>query len=160
MKGKQEVDLLTDPENEHAADSEHGPRGQLPEFYEPEPFIVPEISGRHSMNSQSRGTDVGNAAGGIQLSRPASRASDVTSSNPSGGPPGAPGSSSRKGGMPSSFRPVNFIVHDDGGEAPSPTRDSDEPETVELPPAYQDVRSRGGASASTSGLEPPPATTS
>lgn len=65
----------------------------------------------------------------------------------------------RKTGMPpSSFRAVNFIQHDDGGEADP---NGQEPETVELPPAYTDVRSKigGTSTAATAGSSSAPETT-
>ena len=47
----------------------------------------------------------------------------------------------RKGGMPPPvLRPVNIIQHDDAGSAMA-TEDADnEPETVELPPAYTNIK--------------------
>jgi len=44
----------------------------------------------------------------------------------------------RKSLLPPQLRPVNFIQHDDAG----PNEGSaDEPETIELPPAYTNIRS-------------------
>ena len=40
--------------------------------------------------------------------------------------------------MPSPLRPVNVIQHEDAG--PSLPADTAEPETVELPPAYTNIR--------------------
>ena len=40
--------------------------------------------------------------------------------------------------MPLSFRPVNVIQHEDAG--PSLPAENTEPETVELPPAYTNIR--------------------
>jgi hypothetical protein len=43
---------------------------------------------------------------------------------------------SRKSPMPPSLRPVNIIQHDDAGTV----ADDNEAETVELPPAYTNIR--------------------
>jgi len=61
-----------------------------------------------------------------------------------GVPPAPPGTaigstSTRKGGAPPQMRPVNYIQHDDGGAA-------EDPEIVELPPAYTSVRKPGDPS--------------
>ena len=52
--------------------------------------------------------------------------------------------SSRKSGMTRQLRPVNIIQHEDAG--PSGAPEPEQPETIELPPAYtklQKVESRG-----------------
>lgn len=51
-----------------------------------------------------------------------------------------------KGGAPGAMRPVNVVVHDDGGAIPQPvpgegsTSPGGAEEVVELPPSYADVR--------------------
>lgn len=50
---------------------------------------------------------------------------------------------SRKGGAPPVLRPVNIIQHEDAGAPPereSNDAEGEEPETVELPPAYTNIR--------------------
>ena len=56
-------------------------------------------------------------------------------------PSSAPSTSvSRKSPVPPSFRAVNIIQHDDAGPGePSP---QEEPETIELPPAYTNIKPR------------------
>lgn len=149
-------DLIDPSEERPAAPRED--RGELPRFYEPEPFILPdafsnpETSSRHSLHSTHEGhpprTSMTTASGAPPAHGRAPSRLSVTTMSELGGP-GPASSTSRKTGMaPSAFRPVNFIQHDDGGEAdPS----GQEPETVELPPAYTDVRSKvGGTSAAAS----------
>jgi hypothetical protein len=46
--------------------------------------------------------------------------------------------SSRKSPMPRLLRPVNVIQHDDGGAADEQAEG--QPDTVELPPAYTNIR--------------------
>ncbi|KAH9171382.1 hypothetical protein EDB89DRAFT_2243560 [Lactarius sanguifluus] len=46
----------------------------------------------------------------------------------------------RKSALPPQLRPVNIIQHDDAGPSEAPTS-ADEPETIELPPAYTNIRS-------------------
>ena len=55
--------------------------------------------------------------------------------------------STRKSSVPSPTHPINIIQHDDAGP-------SDEPETIELPPAYAHIRS----SQRSSGTVPTPTT--
>ncbi|KAF8609173.1 hypothetical protein BDV93DRAFT_134678 [Ceratobasidium sp. AG-I] len=148
-------DLIDPSEEQPAAPRED--RGELPRFYEPEPFILPDAfsnpdtSSRHSLHSTHEGqplrTSMTTASGApLTHGRAQSRLSVTTMSDVGGAAPAS--STGRKSGMaPSAFRAVNFIQHDDGGEAdPS----GQEPETVELPPAYTDVRSKvGGTSGAT-----------
>ncbi|CAE6420689.1 unnamed protein product [Rhizoctonia solani] len=159
---------LIDPSEDH----QHGGEERAG-LYEPEPFIMPppeldlETSSRHSLytaNDDAR-PSMSNAAPGGHARAP-SRLSVTTASEFGGIPPSSHGT--RKSGMPpTSFRAVNFIQHDDGGEV---TSDTQEPETIELPPAYTDFRSKvtdasgsgAGGSGSGSGAaattEPPAAT--
>ncbi|KAH7345240.1 hypothetical protein B0J17DRAFT_638960 [Rhizoctonia solani] len=138
---------------------------ERPGLYEPEPFIMPppefdiETSSHHSLHTAHDGrrpSNAGTVPGGH--TRAPSRLSVTTASELGGVPPSSQGT--RKTGMPpTSFRAVNFIQHDDGGEVEPTTQD---PETIELPPAYTDFRSKA-AEASGSGAgataEPPSTTT-
>lgn len=139
------------------------PRDERAGLYEPEPFIIPEPtyadSERHSLHSTQDGapprTSMTTATGGAPgPARAGSRLSITTMSELGGGP--APSSQgTRKTGMPpTSFRPVNFIQHDDGGEI-DPTSNQ-EAETIELPPAYTDFRNKTEASGSGAGATTEP----
>ena len=46
----------------------------------------------------------------------------------------------RKARLSHQLRPVNIIQHDDAGPSEEPTS-AGEPETIELPPAYTNIRS-------------------
>lgn len=143
------------------------PRDERAGLYVPEPFIIPEPtyaeSEHHSLYSAQDGapprTSTTTAAGGPGPARAASRLSITTMSELGGGP--APSSQgTRKTGLPpTSFRPVNFIQHDDGGELEP--GNNQEAETIELPPAYTDFRSKAEASGSGAGAaaEPSSSTT-
>ncbi|KAF9489241.1 hypothetical protein BDN71DRAFT_1512320 [Pleurotus eryngii] len=132
------VDLLQD-------DDDTGHRGELPQYYQPEPYMMPEPSARVS-------TDAGSIA--AQTDDRGRPLSGVTSTSRSGTPDllgfGAIGgaatstsgsSSGRKSGMPRPLRAVNIVQHEDAGPSDAPKADEDEPETIELPPAYTNIRS-------------------
>ncbi|EIW55324.1 uncharacterized protein TRAVEDRAFT_130820 [Trametes versicolor FP-101664 SS1] len=134
-KGTKErpVDLLQDQDNEGAAGD-----GRPPEYYRPEPFLLPDptvastvhddagrpsADHRQSYLSQSSTSETGGAAGVL---RPP--------------PSTAPSSNTRKSAAPPTFRPVNIIQHDDAGPSEPPPPPAEEPETIELPPAYTNIR--------------------
>jgi hypothetical protein len=60
--------------------------------------------------------------------------------------PDASGSSlTRKSAAgPSALRPVNIVQHDDAGP-PEEAAHGEEPETIELPPAYTNIKKPAGA---------------
>ncbi|KAI0350822.1 hypothetical protein OH77DRAFT_1379477, partial [Trametes cingulata] len=142
-KGTKErpVDLLQDQE---------GPStdGRPPEYYRPEPFVLPDPT----VASTHGGSVAGTAAGaGLAASaaRPSGdrRESYISSSTSETGGAGlrvagssAPSTSTRKSPVPPSFRPVNIIQHDDAGPPTVPPPPPEEPETIELPPAYTNIR--------------------
>ncbi|KAF8166705.1 hypothetical protein BJ912DRAFT_1025856 [Pholiota molesta] len=122
----------------------HGPgsarRNELPQYYQPEPFMVPDptldgTSSLHGGTQTGTGTMTDDAEGRRPLSGATSsfytRATtpDAASSALGGG--GGAGER-RKGGAPRPMRAVNIIQHDDAG----PSLPPEEPETIELPPAY------------------------
>jgi hypothetical protein len=119
------VDLLQGDEGDGTTQNNH-----LPQYYEPEPFIVPDPTSEHSP------TEADTDSQGRPLS-------GVTSSDGFQGFGGATsvGSSSRGAKSAAGMRPmraVNIIQHDDAG--PSEAAKAEEPETVELPPAYTNIR--------------------
>ena len=128
------VDLAADDEDAPP----RGSRNELPEYYQPEPFVVPEpapstlLSDTTDSDERERRHSFLSASGTDLLST-------------------APSSSTRKAGyQPRQMRPVNIIQHDDAGPS---TPYKDEPETIELPPAYTKIRREGGAG--TPGSETP-----
>jgi len=128
------VDLLQDQDRD--SDEAHPPQ-----YYQPEPFMMPDPTVASTAGAPS-------TAGGLRPSvdRRASRISGTTAegSSAAGGlrapTPDASASGStgtRKSPAPPSLRPVNIIQHDDAGPPEPP---ADEPETIELPPAYTNIR--------------------
>ncbi|KAJ3869973.1 hypothetical protein EV359DRAFT_28844 [Lentinula novae-zelandiae] len=115
------VDLLQSDEGDERP---NGP-GEPPEYYRPDPFIVPDPTYDESSASAS----------GRPLSaseRPTSRSGtpDIASSS----------TGTKKTGAPRVLRPVNIIQHDDAGPSEVGGKKEEEPETIELPPAYTNIR--------------------
>ncbi|KAK0192881.1 hypothetical protein F5146DRAFT_1041852 [Armillaria mellea] len=125
---KQEKEKTVDLLHEDDGDERSPTAAELPQYYEPEPFIVPDPT-------------VASEDG--RLSADGRPISQVLSSR--SGTPDIPGSTTsmggaRKGGL-RSLRPVNIIQHDDAGPSGPPmAREEEEPETIELPPAYTKIR--------------------
>ncbi|KAG7448852.1 uncharacterized protein BT62DRAFT_929922 [Guyanagaster necrorhizus] len=123
---KQEKEKTVDLLHEDDGDEQAPNSAELPQYYEPEPFIIPDPT-------------VASEDGRLSADgRPISQILSVRS-----GTPDIPGSTTsmggvRKGGL-RSLRPVNIIQHDDAGPS-GPLRAEEEPETVELPPAYTKIR--------------------
>jgi len=129
------VDLLNYDEGDEPQGGAHGNnRNELPEYYQPEPFTVPDPTVASTYDGEHGGT-----------SSDARPLSGYTTTSRSGTPEllsayGA-GSSTTGGGRKGpmrQMRPVNIIQHDDAGPRESP-KDT-EVETVELPPAYTNIR--------------------
>ncbi|KAI1788637.1 hypothetical protein LXA43DRAFT_629738 [Ganoderma leucocontextum] len=131
------VDLLHDGDvdNEgHVGDS------RLPAYYQPEPFVLPAptiaSSSRHDLPSSQSDSQRDR-----RISYLSTSTSEQTGSGYGGGllrvaASSAPSTSvSRKSPVPPSFRAVNIIQHDDAGP-------EEEPETIELPPAYTNLKPR------------------
>jgi len=105
----------------------------LPVHYQPEPFTASEpTADRASTPRASTPFD--------RSERPVSQSlTYLTDPQRVASPDGtSTGLSSRKSPMPPALRPVNVIQHEDAGPS-SPTEDP-EPETIELPPAYTNIR--------------------
>lgn len=104
----------------------------LPVHYRPEPFTASEPTDRASTPRPSTPYD--------RSERPVSQSLTYLSdpqrvASPDGT---STGLSSRKSPLPPSLRPVNVFQHEDAG--PSLPADNQEPETIELPPAYTNLR--------------------
>lgn len=114
-------------------DGEQGDGG-LPQYYQPEPFIVPDptVASTRPSTDGRRHSAISNGASELGVGRAHT--------------PTAQSTSTRKSAAPPSFRPVNIIQHDDAGPSEEPAL---EPETVELPPAYTNIKKNGSP--------PPPA---
>ncbi|KAI0064397.1 hypothetical protein BV25DRAFT_317474 [Artomyces pyxidatus] len=119
------VNILQDDEDDHHS------RHDLPQYYEPEPFLVPDPTVAHTDGTSTHEDDArrplsGSSASFMRPNTPGQRSMTSLSTN------------TRKSGMPPQLRPVNFIQHDDAG--PSVPAETQEPETIELPPAYNNLR--------------------
>jgi len=124
-------------------DSESPTNYEPPPYLQPDPYLVmtPTISSasaredglRHSMAGSALLSDSWRQSGVTSFS-------DVTPEFEVGVlPPGSAGlTSSRKSGVPRQLRAVNIVQHEDAG--PSSAQEPAEPETVELPPAYTNIR--------------------
>jgi hypothetical protein len=121
----------------------------LPGYFTPEPYLVPDptIGGTsEAASTRDRPLSMATTA---DLPRPLTPASMTNATT-----------TTRKTAPPTQLRPVNFIQHDDAG----PNEESvDEPETIELPPAYTNIRSAqrppDTASAPTTSSNPAPTDT-
>ena len=120
------VDLLQDDEDDV-------PQGGLPQYYSPEPYMV-----RDAASHSSRGRHTSAAQTGRPLS-------SVTSTSHSGTPDTLGigeltiSSNGKQSGMPRPLRPVNIIIqHEDAVLSDTPK--DEEPVTVELPPAYTNIK--------------------
>jgi len=124
---KERPSLFIDHDDE--APSSQPPHGELPVYYEPEPFTASEPTDRASTHRPSTPLD--------RSERPTSQSLTYLSDPQRvASPDGTSTGLSRKSPIPSSLRPVNVIQHEDAG----PSADNMEPETVELPPAYTNIR--------------------
>jgi hypothetical protein len=120
-------------------------RGELPQFYQPEPFLVadPTVASSHGHDSYDHRQSTLTSTTDDQLLRSGTP-------DPQGLGVGSVSASNqtRKSPLgPAQLRPVNVIQHDDAGDV----EEADETqETIELPPAYTNIRRPPGT-------KPPPA---
>jgi hypothetical protein len=108
----------------HDEEDGNGSHQELPHYYAPEPYVVPDptIGGASEASTRDRPLPVTPSDGSPQT--PAS----MTAAN------------DRAKVQPAQLRPVNIIQHDDAGPSEGPASPG-EPETIELPPAYTNIRS-------------------
>jgi hypothetical protein len=139
------VDLLQDGER----DSHDGQRDNLPQYYQPEPFMLPDPA--HSSHHEGEGllgaAATGAAAGGERQSVESSSRGPPSAwgYGVGGARPGTPDQGSTSQGTrksaagPGPLRPVNIIQHEDARRVDAPLKE-DAAETIELPPAYTNIR--------------------
>ncbi|KAI0252516.1 hypothetical protein BJV78DRAFT_1124573 [Lactifluus subvellereus] len=116
------VNVLQDDEDGHEAHQD------LPHYFTPEPYLVPDptIGGTSdAASTQNRPLSMTTA----DIHRPLTPVSTTSATT-----------TTRKTGAPPQLRPVNIIQHDDAGPSEEPVGQG-EPETIELPPAYTNLRS-------------------
>ncbi|KNZ72464.1 hypothetical protein J132_02975 [Termitomyces sp. J132] len=133
---KQPVNLLNVDEGDEAPVGSAGgnSRNELPEYYRPEPFTVPDPTIASTYDEDFGGTNSEGRPLSGYTSTSRSGTPDILSSY--GG--GSTTTNGRKGQL-RQMRPINIIQHDDAGPS-MPPRPDDEVETVELPPAYTNIR--------------------
>lgn len=146
-RSKPSVDLLNgyEDEDDRPQDPQQLPH-HLDDYYTPEPFMVPDTStvpdtttvDEHGVAGSSR------PMSGTSQTYSRSGTPDVHAPAGYGWAAGSTAtSSSRKGALPR-MRPINIVQHEDAGPPPAPADgDKEEPETIELPPAYTAVRPVG-----------------
>ncbi|KAG9313506.1 hypothetical protein JVU11DRAFT_5832 [Chiua virens] len=142
----------------HDDPDDNDPPSNYPPYLQLEPYLVtaPTISSVSGQGDSNRQSYVGSALlsdsihSSSRYGTSAQRMSGVTSFSdprpptpeldmgvlPSASSTGLTGS--RKSPMPRQLRAVNFIQHEDAG--PSSAQEGAEPETIELPPAYTNIR--------------------
>ncbi|KAI0720720.1 hypothetical protein C8T65DRAFT_273208 [Cerioporus squamosus] len=139
------VDLLQDGDGDgHVGDN------RLPEYYQPEPFVLPDPTIASTHESSPPGTRPSGSARHSTDRRESflsTSTSDVAGGAYLRAGSSVPSTSARKSPVPPSFRPVNIIQHDDAGLADQPPAPEEEPETIELPPAYTNIKPAGGSSS-------------
>jgi hypothetical protein len=127
----QPVDLLHSDEGDETRQT----RNELPQYYQPEPFIVPDPT-RSSADGQTDRPSMEQRRMSLLTSTDRSGTPDLLSATTSS-------AATRKGGPPRSLRPVNIIQHDDAGPSAA-LKEPEEPETIELPPAYTNIKAQPG----------------
>lgn len=110
----------------HDEEDGDGSHQDLPHYYAPDPYLVSD-------------PNIGEASGAASTrNRPLPVAPAVIPQTPTS--MAAAKAGMRKSSLPAEMRPVNIIQHDDAG--PSEVLESvAEHETIELPPAYSNIRS-------------------
>ena len=98
----------------------------LPQYYAPEPYLVPDPTIRGTSEAAST------------HDRPLSM-STVTADVQRPQTPTTTTTTTRKSAAFPQLRPVNIIQHDDAGPSEALSVQA-EPETIELPPAYSNIR--------------------
>jgi hypothetical protein len=124
------VNVLQDDEDGN------GSHPDLPQYYTPDPFLAldPTIGGTSeaasthgrpfSMSTHERPLSMSTT----DIGRPQTPITTATTTT-----------TTRKSAAPPQLRSVNIFQHDDAGPSEDSTGDS-EPETIELPPAYTNIR--------------------
>ncbi|KAF7325901.1 hypothetical protein MKEN_00440900 [Mycena kentingensis (nom. inval.)] len=126
-KNKVRPDLLQTDDGDEAPAAT---RNELPQYYQPQPYLMAESTvGRSSMDERTD-TD----------GRPLSTLMSDTASRSETPDPSSMSTSTRKTGPMRQMKPVNIIQHADAGPSMPPATAEEEPETVELPPAYTNIR--------------------
>ncbi len=114
------VNVIQDDEDGNGVNHCH----DVPPSYAPEPFLLPNPTIRGAMLTQDRPPSMSTVT--IDLPSPQTPMTTTTTTT------------TRNCSSLPQLRPITIIQHDDSGRDLS---DQVEPETVELPPAYSNIRS-------------------
>ena len=115
------VNVLQDDEDGN------GSQHDLPQYFTPEPYLVPDPTvGGTSDAASTQNRPLSMTTADIQRPQTPVSATSATTAT-------------RKSAAPPQLRPVNIIQHDDAGPSEGPISQG-EPETIELPPAYTNIR--------------------
>lgn len=130
---------IDDEDEEESPGSQNRYRpNEQPQNYQPEPFLLSEPSvydGRTSSDALSMGRPLS----GYTTTSFSTEVLGSMYGYGVGGASAVPSSVSRKGGAPKPMRPVNIVQHEDAGPSEPPPPPG-EPDTIELPPAYTNIR--------------------
>lgn len=155
------IDLNEGEDDEGDGDATHDrlSRNNLPEFYRPEPFTVPDPTIASTHGGYTNGEDgsdrpLSGTATSFYTRSGTPDGSAALGYGVGNAPPSSTNATGRKG-QPPRMRPVNIIQHDDAGPSgpPPPVQDEEEPETVELPPAYTAIQSAAKSTPTTPAAE-------
>ena len=148
---KRALDLLNAEEEEDAPGANHngaaGGRGgstaghsrnELPEYYQPQPYTLPDPTLASTYETDAEGRPLS----GYSDTDRHTTTTEFLGSLYAGAHGGAstPNSTNGRKGPLRQMRPVNVIQHDDAGPSEPLTGGDGEVETVELPPAYTNIR--------------------
>ncbi|KAH9061117.1 hypothetical protein EDB87DRAFT_1612047 [Lactarius vividus] len=125
----------------HDDEDGHVPHRNFPHYYTPEPYLVPDPTIGRTAPTPDRPITMTTT----DIPRPQTLASMT-----------APMTAARKNAPPQR-RHVNIIQHDDAGPSEVPMT-VDEPETIELPPAYANIRPAQRPRSTVPTRTPPPST--
>ncbi|RDB27856.1 hypothetical protein Hypma_002304 [Hypsizygus marmoreus] len=128
------MDLIDEGDDAPDAPRSGSRANELPEYYHPEPFMVPDPT----VTSTDGDTLDGRPTSGYTSTSRSGTPDLLGSVYGYGG--GAPSSASGRKGPLRQMRPVNVIQHDDAGPSEPPPPADEEVETVELPPAYTNIK--------------------
>jgi len=129
------VDLLEGREGERVGDA------TVPQQYLPEPYHIPpstsnemsETASAHHLTARDR------RVSGLSMTTQTRPSTEETSAVPGGS---TTRTSNKSAAGPPQLRAMNIIQHEDAGPSEGPKEEEQEAETVELPPAYTNIRTK------------------
>ena len=148
---KRALDLLNAEDEEDAQGADHngaaGARGgstpghsrnELPEYYQPQPYTLPDPTLASTYETDAEGRPLSGYSDTDRHTTTTEFLGSLYAGAHGGG--STPNSTTGRKGPLRQMRPVNVIQHDDAGPSEPPAAGEGEVETVELPPAYTNIR--------------------